>query len=141
MSKLAFSGHRHIRNWLLNHKRGREVLDECIAQRCEACTRPRRHRALVILHSDGWVEVYGRRRFLQVTVANKLHTEEETLAEEYLDMTLPKGVRQLYAPIRLLAAGQVDRMTAREELERRWRVEWLAALREVGSCRKKKTSR
>lgn len=132
--RLSFFSLSHLKTWLGGHPKGMEVLNEAMATRCDLCTRVLRQPMLVLLASDGWVEVYGDWEDVTVVVANKLETtapETERLAEDYLDMTLPRKGRAVYSPGNLLAVGQVERRTAADESERRHRVAWLAALREV----------
>ena len=132
--KLRFDSLKHASTWLREHPDGRELLEREMAAKCEECLRPVRHRVLVLLYSDGWVEVYGSQRDLSVTVANMLHTtgpDTERLAEEYLAGTLSKRLRPLYLPRNLVATGRVERRTAAEESERLWRLDWLKAVKGV----------
>ena len=77
---------------------------------------PRREKVLVVLHSDGWVEVYAERH-IDVKVVQKLHTIDEsaemaTLLDEYIETTIPKCYRDLYVPVKLRAQDQCRLITA-----------------------------
>ena len=106
--------------------------------------RPEREPVLVVLESDGWVEVYGNRERLRVHVANRLgcpveSTQQRLLTEEILELRLPAWAKELYVPSNRLAVGDVrdcrwpDEEVARleaiawlQEVEQ-WRAKWMAA--------------
>jgi hypothetical protein len=91
-----------------------------------------RARVLVILNSDGYVEIFAEPGVL-IHVAQRLHVEGNTteiLADEYLDATLPKPYRDLHYPVKLQATGLCRRVTAADEITRRTN---LAVLRELRS--------
>ena len=101
-----------------------------------ATDRPRRPRVrrvpvLVVLHPDGWVEIYGEN--LDVCVVTKLDGGDipaaEVLAEQYLDLDIPRRFRPLYFPVNLRATGQCETRTPEGELRR------LRELRFVRECR------
>jgi hypothetical protein len=82
--------------------------------------KPRRERVLVVLHSDGWVEVYARRN-VDVRIVNRLHvTGGDAMTADILDALvecdLPKCYRWLYYPRRLRDVGQVRRITPEQKL-------------------------
>lgn len=80
-----------------------------------------RARVLVVLNSDGFVEVYGEPGLL-AHVAQRLHVDgnaSEVSAEEYLDLTLPKAFKELFYPVKLQAVGQCRRVTVADEVSRR----------------------
>jgi len=82
--------------------------------------KPRRERVLVVLHSDGWVEVYARRN-VDVRIVNRLHvTGGDAMTAHILDALveceLPKCYRWLYYPRRLRDVGQVRRITPEQKL-------------------------
>jgi hypothetical protein len=59
---------------------------------------PEKPLILVVLAGDGGVEVYGS---VKVVFAHRLDCQTvhaERLADEYLDLTLPKNVQPLYTP-------------------------------------------
>jgi hypothetical protein len=89
-----------------------------------------RARVLVVLNSDGFVEIYAQRG-LVVHIAQRLHVdgnETEATADEYLDATLPKAFKELFYPVKLQAVGQCRRLTVEDEVNRRTT---LAVLREL----------
>ena len=77
-----------------------------------------RTRVLIVLNSDGFVEVYGEG--LSVHIAQRLTVDGNAAeaTDEYLDSTLPKAFRDLFYPVKRLAVGQCRRITAAEELDR-----------------------
>ncbi len=89
-----------------------------------------RPRVLIVLNSDGFIEVYGEPG-LSVHIAQRLHVEgnaTEATADEYLDRSLPKAFRELFYPVKRQAVGQCRRITVADEMDRR--VD-LAVLREL----------
>jgi NADPH-dependent 2,4-dienoyl-CoA reductase/sulfur reductase-like enzyme len=92
-----------------------------------------RTRVLVILSSNGFVEVFAERE-VDVHIAQGLHVETiegERLAEEFLDGTLPKRFRELFLPGMLRATGLVERITPERALYTLWQLEILKGLREL----------
>ncbi len=89
-----------------------------------------RARVLIVLNSDGFVEVYGEPG-LWIHVAQRLQADgnqAEVMADEYLDATLPKAFKELFYPVKLQAVGQCRRIRAEDEVNRRIN---LAVLREL----------
>jgi hypothetical protein len=80
---------------------------------------PRRERVLVVLRSNGWVEVYARRT-VDVRVVNRIHATGDSETAHALDrlveLQLPKCYRRLYFPVRLRGAGQVRKVTPEQAL-------------------------
>ncbi len=93
---------------------------------------PQRVRVLFVLHSDGFVEAFGEKH-VDVHIENVLATapEQETLAEHYLDLRLPKQFEGLHCPGKLRAVGQVEHLTAEDELGRRAEVDLIRDLAEI----------
>lgn len=86
----------------------------------QVIVKPRRERVLVVLHSDGWVEVYARRN-VDVRIVNRLHvTGGDATTADILDALvecdLPQCYRWLYYPRRLRDVGQVRRITPEQKL-------------------------
>lgn len=81
--------------------------------------------ALLVLHGDGYVELYGDG--LDVLVVHALTVEpfEEATADEILTDSLPLRFRELHYPAKLLVAAQSERRTPAEELSRRAAVEFV----------------
>lgn len=78
---------------------------------------------LVVLHSDGYVEVFGEHLDVHLVQALAAEQPEEVLADEYLDATLPRRFRDLHYPYNLVAAACCERRTAEDELYRRLALE------------------
>ncbi len=104
--------------------------------RTKSKPRPRitkRTKVLVVLSSDGFVEVFGGRE-VDCHVAQRLAVdsiEAERMAEEFLDGTLPKRFRELFLPGMLRATGLVERITPEKALDTLWQLEILKGLREL----------
>jgi hypothetical protein len=85
---------------------------------------------LIVLNSDGFVEVYGEPG-LSIHIAQRLHVDgnqAEATADEYLDHVLPRPFKELYYPNKLQTVGLCRRITVADEINRR--VD-LAVLREL----------
>ena len=91
-----------------------------------------RQHVLVLCSADGWIEVYGERG-VQVRIEDKIFAvEPETadLAEQYLDMSLPRKYAGLYEPAKLREAHLIRKRTATSELLWREREAWLECFKE-----------
>lgn len=88
-----------------------------------------REAVLLVLNPDGWVEAYAERH-VDVHIAIRLHVppEGEQLADEYLDLTLPRRFRQVYWPGLLRAADTVRTVTPSDVAWREWELELLHAI-------------
>jgi len=107
---------------------------------------PRSERVLVLIvvHADGYVQVFGERDKVNVHVANALRIEphEEILAEAFLDCTLPARYRALHLPRNLLAVAHVgDCRTAEAEQRRRWAVDFARACAALRAALAEETTR
>lgn len=94
----------------------------------------RREAILVVLHADGWAEVYGEPH-VDVHIAVMPHTttpEGELAAEEYLDTTLPRRYRDVYWPALRRAADFVRVVSPSDIVRRDWDLELLRTLERVG---------
>jgi hypothetical protein len=95
---------------------------------------PTRQKCLVVLHADGWVEVYGERS-LSVKIVQRIAVsaaEDADTADQLIDLALPRGWRNLYWPMKLRAAQGVDRVTAQRKLDALMDLEILRAIKELG---------
>ncbi|MCO6044143.1 hypothetical protein NG895_09505 [Aeoliella sp. ICT_H6.2] len=73
-----------------------------------ALAQPERHSVLVLIHADGWIEVFAERH-VDVRIEMVPYTgtvSGEVLAEEYLDLTLSPRYRELHLPINCRAADK-----------------------------------
>jgi hypothetical protein len=115
--------------WLEYTIEGAEVVRRIVDRRLggkESC--------LIVLSSDGWIEVYCERT-VQVHIAHRLHvTTRETaqLADEYMDVALPRRFKRLFIPGRLRATGRVERWSAERELRKLEQLADLSVIREIG---------
>jgi hypothetical protein len=90
-----------------------------------------RTRVLVVLNSDGFVEVYGDDH-INVHFTQRIHTDTragEILADQLVDVTLPRVYRDLFYPRNMRAAGQCRKVTAEQRLEIIADLDLLAILR------------
>jgi len=101
--------------------------------------RQHREMVLIVIESDGFVEVYGDRSRLRVHIAHRLacpieSTKQRLLTEEILESQMPLWARQLYYPSNRLATGSVaDCRAPNEEVQRLEALRWLQDLAEWGS--------
>ncbi len=96
---------------------------------------PQRQKVLVVLHADGFVEVFGERH-VDVHIVNRLHVEDEdasqaNLLDAYHEGTMPWCYRQLYWPNKLRAVGLVEKRTPEKMLDTIWQLSILKGLREA----------
>lgn len=80
---------------------------------------PAREPVLVVLHSDGWVEVYGDRKRVNVRVVQRVHSTADDVAD-LLDELVESDAKRhgdLYFPRNLIAQGQCERVTAADRLD------------------------
>lgn len=71
---------------------------------------------LVVIHSDGYVELYGPRSIdARIAILPDMNSAKgEILAEEYLDLNLPERHRRLHAPGMIRTAKLGRKITAHE---------------------------
>lgn len=87
-----------------------------------------------MLHSEGWVEVYGEPH-VDVQIVNRLHVEGEsgdlaTVVDEYMESTLPRSYRGLHWPSKLRAIGNVEKITPETAMDTLHQLFILRALKE-----------
>ncbi len=106
----------HLKTWLRSHPDGQVVTESLLSDRLA-----QRERALVVLHSDGWVECYGSPG-VDIVLAGKPHATTPAagaMAEEYLDLTLPRPFADLYWPNKLKKFGKCSATTLYDIAESR----------------------
>jgi len=117
-----FINRRELRAWLRRHPEGRRILIDLVAEETWS-----REKVLVLLRSDGWVDVYGSvNTDVCVAVVPHAETSEGAIGVERLleDQLLPRPYRGMIAPhampgkLGLRASGQCERMTIGELLGR-----------------------
>ena len=103
--------------------------------------RREREKVLVVLHADGYVEVFARPH-VDVRIAQLLdvHLDDEPLAEEYLEVSVPACYRDLFWPCRLRAKGMVERVTAQQQLDAQRAVTAIRELRAIGNPTKRRAT-
>jgi len=93
----------------------------------------KRTRVLVVLSSNGFVELFADKD-VDFHVAQRLHVdtiEAERLAEDLLDITIPKSFRNLFFPGKLRATALVEKITAETALDTLYKLSILRGLREM----------
>jgi len=93
----------------------------------------KREAVLVVLHADGWAEVYADKS-VDVHVAVKPFAWNAVmgqLAEDYLDLTLPRRYQRLYLPVNLRGVGLCEQLMPTDLVKRDRALEALAALKEL----------
>lgn len=91
---LRFPSVDALRAWLRDSNDGKEIIG---AIREEIESRRDRKRVLVLLHADGWVEVYGDAN-VDVHMALVPNDDDEAGAEEVVDSTLPRRFQDMIWP-------------------------------------------
>ena len=89
-----------------------------------------RETVLVVPNADGWIGVYGGNNIdVQIAMMPHMTTPEgERLAEQYLELTLPKRYRVLYWPGNRRAADLVRVITPQDIAQRKWELEMMTTL-------------
>ena len=98
-----------------------------------------REAVLVVLHHDGWVEVYGEHSIdVHIAVMPRMATPEgERLADEYLELTLPKRFRKIYFPGNRRAADMMRKVTPQDIAEKKWAQEMCKVIGNIAARNKK----
>ncbi|MEM1228070.1 MAG: hypothetical protein AAGJ40_20460 [Planctomycetota bacterium] len=78
-----------------------------------------REPVLVVLHHDGFVEVYANNANVTIVVEPHMESQQgERLARDYLAATLPRLFRSLYWPGKRVATGMVERVRPSDLMRR-----------------------
>lgn len=81
--------------------------------------RPKREAVLIVACSDGWIEVYGQKH-VDVLLINKPHAttaEAGCLAEQGIDLKLPRRFREVFWPSMKRAADRLRKTTAADLID------------------------
>ena len=123
--------------------KARRTQPQAAPQAQPAADRParrEREKVLVVLHADGYVEVFaGRHVDVRIAQLLDVHLDDEPLAEEYLEVSVPACYRDLYWPSRLRAMGMVERISPQQELDAQRAVAAIRELRAIGVSTKRRT--
>ena len=92
----------------------------------------------MLLHHDKWVEVYAEKNIdARVAVMPHMTTPEgERLAEQYLELTLPKRYRALYWPGSRRAADMVRTIKPQDIARQKWELEMMTTLDAIAARNK-----
>ena len=69
-----------------------------------------RHKVLLVLHADGFIEAFADSDVDVRTVVMPDVPGGETLAEEYVELTIPRAYREVYFPGNRRAVDNVRRL-------------------------------
>ena len=97
-----------------------------------------REKVLVVFNSDGFVECYASKQ-VDIYIATKPQASApaaEILAQEYIDLAIPRAYRDVFFPSYCRAAEQLRRITAGDILNRQHNVELLRGIQAFGDDRK-----
>jgi hypothetical protein len=102
--------------------------------------RPPRSKVLVVLHPDGWIEVYGDDH-VDARVVQRLDIGDETpatatLLDEYIIGAVPRCYRSLYFANKLRATGTVEKVTPEQQLDTIYKLSMLRGLRAMREGRR-----
>lgn len=123
---LTFRNAAALECWLEDTDDGRAILERWTAWK-------NRQPVLVLCSADGWIEVYGERA-IDVHCENKLYAVTPAtadLAEQFLDLSLPRKYAGLYVPVKLRKTHLIRKRTATCELLWRERAAWLGCFKEL----------
>lgn len=116
-SQLRFPSRKALCNWLRQTSQGQEVLKEVTAKPRRKARIP----VLVVLHSDGWVEVFSLPKRVDVKVVQRLHITDAASSLDatiYTDFLAGKRHARVHWPKCLVAVGQVEQRTPEQEYDR-----------------------
>lgn len=97
--------------------------------------RPPKQPVLVILHSDGYVQVYGDRKLVDCHVAimpQMTSDKGQMLAEQILELELPLRYKQIYWPGNLIGTHQVRTRTLDDIAQTEWELQFCRVLSAIG---------
>jgi hypothetical protein len=96
--------------------------------------RQQREPVLVVLHADGWVEVFAERHVdARIAVMPFMASAEgQIAADQNLEADLPYPFRTLYWPSRRRAADMVRTVRPSDIARRDWNIEFLRSLEQAG---------
>jgi hypothetical protein len=87
------------------------------------------------MHDDGWIEAYAERSVdVRIAVMPRMTTPAgKRLAEQYMELTLPRRYRALYWPSNRRAADMVRTITPADIAVRDWRMGMYQTLDAIGA--------
>ena len=94
-----------------------------------------RQPVLVVVNHDGFIEVYANRNAVNCHIAVKpeaVGADEEQLAEDVIELEMPRRYRELYWPGNQVAVGQVRKRTPEKIAEFEYQKEMFHTLSNVG---------
>ena len=90
-----------------------------------------RQPVLVVVNHDGFIEVYANRNAVNCHIAVKpeaVGADEEQLAEDVIELEMPRRYRELYWPGNQVAVGQVRKRTPEQIAEFEYQKEMFQTL-------------
>ena len=92
-----------------------------------------REAVLVVMHADGWVEVFAEKNVVVhiATFPCVYSAKVANAAEQYVELMMPWRYRKLYWPVKLRAADTVRKATLEDIGLSRWRKKILAVMTRI----------
>jgi len=91
-----------------------------------------RHKVLVVLHADGTVEAFADREHIDVKTVVMPHAPGgEILAEEYMELMLPRVYREIYFPLNRRAVDSVRTVLPSQIVQQQLDKQFLSILTEL----------
>ena len=94
-----------------------------------------RQPVLVVIHSNGFVQVYGDKSLVDVHIGiipSMTSDEGQILAEQYFELEIPKRHRDVFWPVNLLDTHQVRTRTPADIAQRETGLALCNVLSEIG---------
>jgi hypothetical protein len=86
---------------------------------------------LVVLHPDGYVEVFGSEAVRPVVVNRLDSTADPNLVDRYVEAQIPRSHKGLFFPGNVRATGFLERRTAEAEFRRLAMMETVRRIQET----------
>lgn len=99
-------------------------------------TRPTQREAVLILaHGDGWSEAFAEKHVdVRIAMVPCMTTPaDEILAEEYVELSLPKRYRDIYWPVNRRAADMMRVVRPSDIARRHYEMDLLHSIKEAGA--------
>ena len=91
-----------------------------------------RHKVLLVLHADGFIEAYADRDHVDVRTVVMPHVPGgEILAEEYMELTLPRVYRDIFFPLNRRAVDNVRKLAPSQIVQQQLDREFLSTLTDL----------
>lgn len=123
--RLKFGSIQHLTIWLQQHPIGRELLEQLLPKQ-------KREPVLVVIHSDGWVELYAEKAVDAKIVLRPCATSDPHLLDQFVEDQLAQRHQDLYYPNKLKAFDLCRKITPERLLDSQYELSIIRAIME--SC-------